>query len=63
MEMEKKSFNQPDKCLSYEKGKADVVAAGGLVFQRITTEAGWRWSKQRSRWPERTVAGNFMLSL
>jgi mannose-6-phosphate isomerase-like protein (cupin superfamily) len=43
--MEKKNFNQPDKSLNYEKGKADIVATGGFLFQRITTEAGWRWSK------------------
>ena len=43
--LEKKSFNQPEQSHRYEKGKAEIVSAGGLTFERITTEPGWQWSK------------------
>jgi len=43
--LEKKSFNQPEQAQKYEKGKAEFVSAGGITFERITTEPGWQWSK------------------
>ena len=43
--LEKKSLNQPEQAQRYEKGKAEIVSAGGLTFERITTEPGWQWSK------------------
>ncbi len=43
--LEKKSFKQPEQATGYEKGKLEAVTAGGIIFERVTTEPGWRWSK------------------
>jgi quercetin dioxygenase-like cupin family protein len=43
--VEKKSLNQPEQIHKYEKAKNEVITAGGLTFERITTEPGWQWSK------------------
>jgi len=45
--LEKKSLSKPEQYQEYEKGKAEVVMAGGLTFARITTEPGWKWSKHQ----------------
>ena len=43
--IEKKSLNLPDEVQRpAQKVKVDVVGAGGLTFQRVTAEPGWRWS-------------------
>ena len=43
--IEKKSLNRPDDVQKpAEKVKVDVVGAGGLTFQRVTAQPGWRWS-------------------
>jgi mannose-6-phosphate isomerase-like protein (cupin superfamily) len=44
--IEKKNFDSPDETTKpAEKVKVEVIAAGGLAFQRITAEPGWQWSK------------------
>jgi uncharacterized RmlC-like cupin family protein len=42
--VEKKSLNRPEDTKKFEKLKVEVVTAGGLTFQRVTAEPGWRWS-------------------
>lgn len=45
--LEKKSLSKPEQHQEYEKGKAEVITAGGLTFVRSTTEPGWQWSKHQ----------------
>ncbi len=42
----KKSFNAPDEVVKpFERGEIDSVTIGGLNFQRVIFQPGWRWSK------------------
>jgi hypothetical protein len=42
----KKNFNSPDEtAYPGEKLKAEVVTLGGVAFQKITAEQGWKWSE------------------
>lgn len=44
--IEKKSLNSPDDTMKpVENVKVEVVVLGGLTFQRVTVQPGWRWSK------------------
>ncbi len=44
--IEKKSLNSPDDTMKpVENVKVEVVAVGGLTFQRVTVQPGWKWSK------------------
>lgn len=44
--LEKRNFDSPDETRTpFEKGRIEVVALGGLVFNRETLEPGWRWSE------------------
>lgn len=40
-----KRFEQPDETRVFEKGKFEVIHAGGMTIGRATYEAGWVWSK------------------
>jgi len=42
--IEKKSLNQPEQTKAFGKMKVEVITIGGLNFQRITAQPGWRWS-------------------
>lgn len=44
--IEKKGLDSPDNVMRPgEKMKVDVVTVGGFMFQQVTAEPGWRWSK------------------
>lgn len=40
-----KRFEKPDETRVFEKGKFEVVHAGGMTIGRATYEPGWVWSK------------------
>jgi len=42
--IEKKSLNQPEQTKNIGRVKVEVIAIGGLSFQRDTAQPGWRWS-------------------
>ena len=42
--IEKKSLNQPEQTKNIGRMKVEVITIGGLNFQRITAQPGWRWS-------------------
>jgi mannose-6-phosphate isomerase-like protein (cupin superfamily) len=39
-----KRFEDPDEVRTFEKGKFEVVHAGGMTIGRATYEPGWKWS-------------------
>ncbi len=43
--IQKKNLDSPDEKRTYEKGRIDVVTLGGVTFERVVLEPGWRWSK------------------
>lgn len=44
--IQSKKFDSPDETMTpVDNVKVDVVTVGGLQFQRITAEPGWKWSK------------------
>lgn len=45
MGIQKKNIDQPDETRAFDKGKAEVVTLGDMVFARATFEPGWRWSE------------------
>jgi len=42
--IEKKSLNQPEQTKTFGRMKVEIIAIGGLNFQRNTAQPGWRWS-------------------
>ena len=42
--MEKKNFTKPDQSRTFDKGRVDLVALGGITFGRATLQPGWKWS-------------------
>jgi hypothetical protein len=42
---EHKHLNSPDETRPFEKGKAEIVNAGGGTVGRLTLEPGWKWSE------------------
>jgi quercetin dioxygenase-like cupin family protein len=40
-----KRFETPDEVRSFEKGKYEVVSAGGVTVGRATYQPGWKWSQ------------------
>ncbi|MBV9574438.1 MAG: cupin domain-containing protein [Acidobacteriales bacterium] len=40
-----KRFDEPDSVRTFEKGKFEIVSAGGITIGRATYEPGWRWTK------------------
>ncbi len=42
----KKNLNySPDDVLQFPKGKAELVATGGIIIGRVTLAPGWKWSE------------------
>jgi quercetin dioxygenase-like cupin family protein len=39
-----KRFEHPDDVRTFDKGKFEVVHAGGMTIGRATYEPGWKWS-------------------
>ena len=42
--MQKKNFGKPDDVRTFDKGKVELVALGGVTFGLAVLEPGWRWS-------------------
>jgi hypothetical protein len=42
--MQKRNLLSPDETRTFEKGKLELVAIGGITFGRATFQPGWRWS-------------------
>ena len=42
--MQKRSFAQPDETRTFDKGRLELIALGGVTFGRATLQPGWRWS-------------------
>jgi len=40
-----KRFETPDEVRTFEKGKYEVVSAGGVTVGRATYQPGWKWSQ------------------
>ena len=40
-----KRFERPDEIRSFEKGKFELVHAGGMTIGRATYQPGWKWSE------------------
>jgi hypothetical protein len=40
-----KSFDTPDEVRTFDKGRFEIVRAGGLTIGRATYEPGWKWSR------------------
>ena len=40
-----KRFDDPDEVRTFEKGRYEVVRAGGLLIGRASYEPGWVWSE------------------
>lgn len=45
MKLEIKRFDSADERRTFEKGKFEVVTAGGLAVGRASYEPGWKWSE------------------
>jgi quercetin dioxygenase-like cupin family protein len=45
MDIDLKSFDNPDETRVFEKGKFEIVSIGGLTIGRATYEPGWKWSE------------------
>jgi mannose-6-phosphate isomerase-like protein (cupin superfamily) len=39
-----KRFETPDEVRTFEKGRFEVVAIGGMTIGRASYEPGWKWS-------------------
>jgi quercetin dioxygenase-like cupin family protein len=39
-----KDLGSPDRSMTFEHGKAEVVSLGEFTISRFTFEPGWRWS-------------------
>ena len=40
-----KRFEEPDEIREMQKGRFELVNAGGMTIGRATYEPGWRWSE------------------
>jgi quercetin dioxygenase-like cupin family protein len=40
-----KRFEKPDVVRNFEKGKFEIVSAGGVTIGRATYEPGWKWTE------------------
>lgn len=40
-----KQFDHPDEVRTFEKGKFELVHAGGMTIGRATYQPGWKWSE------------------
>jgi quercetin dioxygenase-like cupin family protein len=49
MELQVKTFEEPDERRSFEKGFFELVNAGGMTIGRASYEPGWRWSEHVGR--------------
>lgn len=45
MELEVRRLDSPDEVTELDKGRLEVVTAGGVTVGRATYEPGWRWSE------------------
>ena len=45
MELEISSFDEPTEVHEFEKGRFELVTAGGTTVGRATYEPGWVWSE------------------
>ncbi len=42
--MKKKNLARPDEVRTFDKGKVELAALGGVTFGRATLLPGWKWS-------------------
>ncbi len=49
MGVEVKRFDSPDETRKFEKGKFELIGAGGLTVGRATYKPGWKWSEHVGR--------------
>lgn len=42
--MEKRDLAHPDETRSFDLGRLELVALGGITFGRATLQPGWKWS-------------------
>jgi hypothetical protein len=42
---QRKSLDNPDEVLTFEKGKLEIANLGDVVIGRSTLEPGWSWEK------------------
>jgi len=42
--LKRKAFSSPDERRSFDKGRLELVALGGVTFGRLTLQPGWKWS-------------------
>lgn len=45
MKLEIKRFDSPDETRTFDKGKFELIRAGGMTVGRASYEPGWKWSK------------------
>jgi quercetin dioxygenase-like cupin family protein len=45
MKLEIRSLDSPDEIRAFEKGRFELVTAGGVTVGRATYEPGWKWSE------------------
>lgn len=43
-QMQQKNFSKPDETRTFEKGRLDLIAVGGVTFGKATFQPGWKWS-------------------
>ena len=43
-QMQKRDFGKPDETRTFDKGKVELIALGGITFGRAILQPGWRWS-------------------
>ena len=42
--VQKRTPDQPDERVTFNKGQLDSLSLGGLTLAQLTLEPGWRWS-------------------
>jgi hypothetical protein len=42
--MQSKNLSKPDELRTFDKGKVELAALGGVTFGRATLLPGWKWS-------------------
>lgn len=45
MELEVQNLASPTEVREFEKGRFEMISAGGVAVGRATYEPGWRWSE------------------